>query len=144
MSPTTSLPADQPPLHLVGARKVRALGWLLIVLGPCLSVGTVVIASSLHQTIVHGNDPGARSHWNGSPELTRMAFELFGAVFLFGLVALAAGVFQVGTGRRNRVLLVFMLLVVAAMFYLGYGVYMAASAGALRAAERSGTAAARV
>ena len=81
-----------------------------------------VIAFSLHATIVHGSDPGARSHWNGGPEFTRTMFELFGAVFLFGLVALAAGVFQVSTGRRSRVSVTLMLLVVAAIIYLGYGI----------------------
>ena len=98
------------------------MGWLLVVLGVCLSVGIAVVASSLHHTIVHGSDPGARSHWNGSPEFTRSTFELFGAVFVFGLAGLGASVRQVSTGRRSRTWMGLLLLALAAIVYLGYGI----------------------
>ena len=130
MQPLESAPVDPlTTIILQDTRKVKYLGWLLIVLGPILSVGIAVIAFHLHDTIVHNDDPGSHSRWTGSPELTRTAFELFGAVFLFGLIASAAGVFQVRTGRRNATLAALMVLAVAGMLYLGYKVTSAVGSG---------------
>jgi cell division protein FtsW (lipid II flippase) len=95
----------------------RIRGWLLIVLGSLLSAGIAVIAAILASTI--NNDQPSGSHWTGNHEFTVRVFELFAAVFVFGLVALAGGIFQLRSGRASWPALIVMLALVAVMFFLG-------------------------
>ena len=74
----------------------------------------------IHGLILRNGEPGSRSHWNGSAEFTRTVFELFGTVFVFGLVAVAAGVYILRTRRISRVLGGAMVLLALGMAYLGY------------------------
>ncbi len=106
-------PLSRPPVH-------PARGWLLVVLGVGLSAGIVYIAYVIHQLILRNGEPGSRSHWSGSAEFTRTIFELFGTVFVFGLVSLAAGVYILRTRRISRVLGAVMVVLAFAMAYLGY------------------------
>ena len=49
------LPADpnvRPPVH-------PARGWLLVVLGLCLSAGMAYLANLIHGWILHNGEPGA-------------------------------------------------------------------------------------
>jgi cell division protein FtsW (lipid II flippase) len=95
----------------------RIRGWLLVVLGSLLSAGITVIAAILASTI--HNDQPSGSHWTGNHEFTVRVFELFAAVFVFGLVALAGGVFQLRRGRPSWPAMIVMLALVAVMFFLG-------------------------
>ena len=127
------VPAPIPPVLPVPddagkARKIRAFGWLLVVLGLALSSGIGVIAAHLRDVIIHNNQPGAHSHWNGTPDFTRLTFELFGSVFVFGLLGLLAGIFQILTGRRSLLLIVLLLLSVVAIVYLGLQIIPAPAA----------------
>ena len=79
-----------------------------------------LIANVIHQAILRDGEPGSRSHWNGSAEFTRTVFELFGAVFVFGLVGIAAGVYILRTRRISRVLGFIMALVMLVICCLGY------------------------
>ena len=78
------------------------------------------LAYVIHGAILRNGEPGSRSHWNGSAEFTRTVFELFGTVFVFGLVSFAAGVYILRTRRVSRVLGVVMVVLAFAMAYLGY------------------------
>ena len=111
--PLPAGPAFRPPVH-------PARGWLLIFLGVALSAGIAYIASFIHRLILRNGAPGSTSHWTGSAELTRTMFELFGTVFVFGLVSMGAGVYILRTRRINRVLGVIMVLLAFGMAYLGY------------------------
>ena len=93
-------------------------GWLLIVLGSLVSAGIAVIAAILASTIMHNDQPGG-SHWTGSHAFTVRVFELFAAVFVFGLVALAAGIFQLRRGRANWLAIILLLALVVVMYLLG-------------------------
>ena len=97
-----------------------ARGWLLVVLGVFLSGSMAFLVHWLQQALLHNDDPGARSHWNGSAEFTRNVFGLFWSVFVFGLVALSAGVYILRTRRLSRVIAAIMGVVVLAMIYYGY------------------------
>lgn len=102
---------------------------MLIILGLGLSGAMAWVSFYLYDVIAHQDLPGGggRSRWAGGPEFTRTVFELFGAVFLFGLVSMATGAFQVRTGRRpHPVLLALMFLLVAVMVYLGYRIIISA------------------
>jgi hypothetical protein len=100
------------------SRISRLRGWLLIVLGSSLSVGIAVIAGFLALTIMQGEGRGG-SHWTGSHEFTVRVFELFATVFVFGLVSVAGGSFQLRHGRANRLAIILMLALVGVMFFLG-------------------------
>lgn len=95
------------------------MGWVRFVIGLLLSVGIAFLAFHLHDLVLHGNDPGSRSHWKGGPAFTRVVFELFGVIFLFGLTAMTAGLYQVRHGRPHPIINVLLFLGGAAMAYMG-------------------------
>ena len=101
---------------------MRVSGWMLIVLGLSLSSGMAALTWFLFRTIVQDSHSGGHPRWHGTPEFTRTTFELFGAVFLFGLTAIAAGTYQLWNGRRHPFLVALALLLAGAMVYLGYGI----------------------
>ncbi len=104
-----------PPTH-------PARGWLLIFLGTALSGGMAYLAHVIHAAIAQNDVPGARTHWNGTPEFTRTVFELFGTVFLFGLVGIAGGVYILRVRRVSRALGAIMVVLALAMAYFGYAI----------------------
>lgn len=104
------------------AAAMKPLGWLSVVAGTGLCLAMLGIGGYLYTLILHRDDPGAHSRWTGSPEFTRLVFELFGAVFLFGLLAAVAGAYQIRHGRPDRFLAAGLFLLLAVMFYLGYGI----------------------
>ena len=116
--PLPLAPGSRPPVH-------PARGWLLIFLGVGLSAGIAYISSVIHGLILRNGAPGSPSHWTGSAEFTRTVFELFGTVFAFGLVTIAAGLYILRTRRISRALGVIMVLLAFAMGYLGYVVTQA-------------------
>src|SRR5450432_804150 len=97
----------------------RARGWVLIILGPMLCVAMAVIPFTIWRTIHYQGQLGSTSRWNGSAEMTARTFQLFGTIFIFGLVCLGAGIFQLRTGRRNMIFLVALLVLVGVMILLG-------------------------
>lgn len=111
--PLPAQPMSRPAVH-------PARGWVLIVLGTGLSAGIAYLSRVIQQLILRNGEPGSTSHWRGSAEFTRTVFELFGTVFVFGLVAIAAGVYILRTGRISRVLGVLMALLGLVMGCLGY------------------------
>jgi hypothetical protein len=101
------------------AKSNRTRGWLLVVLGLMLSLGMAGLSLFLWRTIHHPGQSGGTSRWTGGAEMTDRTFQLFGTIFVFGLVCLGTGIFQVRTGRRNMILVVLLLLLVGLMFFLG-------------------------
>ena len=99
----------------------RIRGWLLIVLGACLIIGIAVVAAFMASTIAHNDQPG-RTHWTGSHEMTVRVFQLFAALFVFGIVSIAGGIFQLRRGRASWVAMVVLLGLVAIMYFLGQDV----------------------
>lgn len=105
------------PVTSPGLSRIR--GWLLIVVGLGLSFGMLWLTSFLAWTIAHNDQPG-HSHWTGSPQFTVQVFELFGAVFLFGVVAVIGGFFQLRRGRPSWPIVVVLLGLFAVMCFLGW------------------------
>ena len=101
------------------AKSNRTRGWLLIVLGLMLSFAMAGLSFYLWRTIHYPGQSGGTSRWTGGTEMTDRTFQLFGTIFVFGLVCLATGIFQVRTGRRNLIFLVLLLLLVGLMILLG-------------------------
>src|SRR3954452_4854439 len=97
----------------------RIRGWMLIVIGLGLSLGMLWLTSYLSWTIAHNNRP-ERSHWNGSRQCTIQVFELFGAIFLFGVAAFVGGVLLLRRGRPSWPIIVLSLGLFAIMCFLGW------------------------
>src|SRR6266851_537212 len=66
----SSMDPNSPP----EAKGNRARGWILVVLGPVLSIAMAVISFYLWQIIYHPGQPGGHSRWTGSHEMTFNAF----------------------------------------------------------------------
>ena len=97
----------------------RIRGWLLVVFGCCLSLGAALLTVFLGWTIAGYQYPRT-THWTGSHEMTIQVFVLFATVFVFGLVAGGAGVFQLRRGRVSWLANGILLVLVAMMVFLGY------------------------
>ena len=104
------------------AKGNRARGWVLVILGPVLSLAMAVIAFYLWRVIHYQSLPGSTSHWTGSHAMTVNTFSLFATIFVFGLLCTGAGAFMIRTGRRNVIFLVLILVLFGLMFYFGNGV----------------------
>lgn len=95
-------------------RKVRLSGGVLTVCGLFLSSISTWLIFWLGDVIARS---GSDHRWKGGVEFTSATFHLFYAILLFGVVALAAGLFQLRTGRRGKGALVALLLAFAAIAY---------------------------
>jgi hypothetical protein len=96
----------------------RIRGWLLIILGICLSLSMAVIGAFLAWTITHNDQPSG-THWTGSHEVAVRTFELLATVFIFGAVAAVGGSFQLTQGRPSWLAMLVLLGLVAVMCFLG-------------------------
>ena len=103
---------------MIVSKAARIRGWLLIILGACVSVGMAISAAFLALTIAHNDQPGG-THWTGSHEMTIKTFELLATVFIFGVVAVVGGSFQLRRGRPSWVAMLVLLGLVGVMFFLG-------------------------
>jgi len=69
-----------------------------------------------------GTDPARGARFTGTPEQATMILGLFGIVIVFGLAAIAAGVFQMITGRRSIVIMVIVIGLAVVLWILGSGI----------------------
>jgi hypothetical protein len=99
------------------AKVVRMRGWLGIVLGSSLTIVIPVIAARLASIVMHPDELG-QPRWTGSHDFTAHVFELFATIFVFGLVVLAGGVFQLRRGRNSRLAITFLIVLVVVMLFL--------------------------
>ena len=135
----TPLPPPSPPDPALAALQQRASpasirrrGWVLIVIGPLLSGGIAALAAVVASLVNRPTPPGGLPSYTGSHALLVDTFELFGLLFVFGLVSLANGVYQVRHSRQSRPLLVLFFLVLAAI--IGLGIVSTQAAKAVHAA----------
>ena len=108
-----------PPLPLRSPAVIRAMGWVLIVIGPLMSAGMVALTYYLAPIVNAPTPPGSLPRYTGSHAMTVAAFTLFGLLFIFGLLALANGVYQARYARQSKPLLVVFALVLAAVVVAG-------------------------
>ncbi len=84
------------------ATTVRRLGWVLVIIGSALVVFMGYLTYVITGIIARSNEPGATSRFTGGPEMILFIYGIFGFVILFGLVAMAGGIWQVKYGKRNK------------------------------------------
>jgi ABC-type tungstate transport system substrate-binding protein len=105
-TPTTTT-GGAPPHH-------RFRGWGLIVIETLLSIGIVAIGLYFWTLISSDTVEGL-----GSYAFTIHTLELFTDVFILGLVAAIAGIYQLRQQRSSQTAMVLLLVLMALMFYLG-------------------------
>jgi hypothetical protein len=99
------------------SRSQRIRGWLMIGIGTVLSIAMAALAVYLWVVVNNESRPG--STWTGTHDFTVHTLELFGVVFVFGVVATAAGIYQLRQARASRVSIVLLIILVGIMLYLG-------------------------
>jgi MFS family permease len=101
--------------HLRTTAQIKRLGMLMAALGAFLTLFMGGITVTVAQMVWHPFDPHATSNFTGGPGALLFIFGIFAVVMMFGLTSLAAGIFQIKHGRRNRKL-VKTILVLAGVF----------------------------
>jgi hypothetical protein len=82
--------------RMLSSRKVRMLGWLLVVLG-----GFLVVMMGAITALVAVNS----SHFTGTAIQAMFMYLLFAVIIAFGLLSLAAGAWQIKYGKRNKTIM---------------------------------------
>lgn len=99
---------------MLSPRKVRILGGVLVFVGLILSGSMGWLIFWLQDVIAN---PGAKGRWTGGPEFTAATFKLFYSVLLFGAASLLAGLYQVVTAHRSKIVLAPILLATGWLAY---------------------------
>lgn len=100
------------------SRRIRILGWLSIACGIFLIGLMGYITLAMYPSLTHtGVETGDGGRWTGTAEQAQMALNLFYLVIAFGVMAVAAGIWMVITGRRHIAITVATLLVAAILLF---------------------------
>ena len=92
------------------AKVVRRLGWLQLLIGLFLVGLMGTITYNLAPALLSPAAATDGSRFTGSPGQALMILGLFGLVITFGFGSIAAGLWQIVTGRRNKWIFIFMLV----------------------------------
>jgi uncharacterized paraquat-inducible protein A len=104
--------------RLQSARKVRVLGWMLLVIGAflviCMGTLGIYIGSLISQT----GESTSTARFTGGPQDVALIVAVFGLVISFGIATMAGGIWQIVYGKPNRKLMVAMFLVVGILIVI--------------------------
>lgn len=103
-------------------QQVRGRGIALMVIGGLLSGGMIYLLLFV-ASIMHPEITRATSRFTGTRSDAAFIFGILGTILVFGITGFITGVWQVVTGRVNRVLTITMLavgLLVAALALIFY------------------------
>lgn len=98
---------------------VRKLGWFSVALGVFLVGLMGLVTWNTAGIMTHPGDEIGASSFTGDAAQGRMILTLFGAVIVFGLGTIGAGVYQIRTGQRSKWIMVGTLVMAAGLFLLG-------------------------
>ena len=104
--------------RLQSARKVRILGWMLLVIGAFLVVSMGALGLYLGKIISQTGESTSTSRFTGGPQDVMLIVAVFGLVISFGIASMAGGVWQIVYGKPNRKLMVAMFLVVGILIVI--------------------------
>lgn len=108
--------------RLQSKKKVRILGWVLVLLGAFLAIFMGGLGIILGGIIARTGQPGETTTFTGGPEVILFIVAIFGLVILFGLVSMGAGAWQIWYGKPNKTLRVIMFVVAGLLFLAGSAV----------------------
>lgn len=101
---------------------IRGIGWLLVVLGGGLAAFMAWLTLTIRRIVEHSGEPGATTRFTGDASDARLIYAIFGLVLALSLTFVAAGVWQIIYGRRNKKF-IFVALILAAVLY-AFGWYV--------------------
>ncbi len=98
------------------AQRIRRLGIVAVVMGIFL-VGMMAVITAVVAPIMLSVGSGTNgAKFEGTPEQGLLIMGLFGVIFVFGLVAIASGIFQIVTGRRSIVIVVIVIALALVLY----------------------------
>lgn len=97
--------------RLQSARKVRILGWILLVLGAFLVIFMGTLGLYVGKLISQTGGSTSTTRFTGGPQDVALIVAVFGLVIAFGVASMAGGIWQIVYGKPNRKLMVGMFLV---------------------------------
>lgn len=97
--------------RLQSARKVRILGWVLLMIGAALVIFMGTLGLYLGRLISQTGESTSTTRFTGGPQDVALIVAVFGLVISFGIASMAGGVWQIVYGKPNRKLMVGMFLV---------------------------------
>src|SRR5688572_29070134 len=90
---------------LQSARKVRILGWLLLLIGTGLVLFMSALGIYLGSIMAQSGGPGETTRFTGGPQDVALIVAIFGLVICFGLASMAGGLWQIIYGKPNRLVM---------------------------------------
>jgi hypothetical protein len=105
--------------RLQSARKVRILGWVLVLIGSCLVIFMSGLGIFIAGLIAKSDEPGQTSRFSGGPEDILLIASIFGLVIAFGLASVAGGAWQIWFGKPNRLVMVLMFVFAGILWLIG-------------------------
>jgi MFS family permease len=110
---------------LLSAGQVRRLGWAQLILGLFLVGLMGTITFNLAPSMLRPGASQSGTRFTGTPEQAQLILGLFGLVIVFGLTGIVNGLWQIITGRRNKWILVIILVLAVLLIVGGRFVYKA-------------------
>jgi len=107
---------------LQSAKKVRILGWVLVLLGSFLVIFMGGLGIVLAGIIAESGQPGKSSRFTGGPEDVLFIAAIFGFVISFGLASIVGGFWQIWFGKPNRIVMVVMFVLAGLLWAIGSAV----------------------
>src|SRR6266542_743362 len=104
------------------AQRIRRLGIVAVVLGVFLVGMMAVITAVVAPIMLSAGSETNGAKFEGTPEQGLLILGLFGVIFVFGLVAIASGIFQIVTGRRSLVIVVIVIALAAVLYVMATAV----------------------
>ena len=108
--------------RLQSAKKVRVLGWLLLLIGTGLVIFMAALGLYLGQIITRSGDSTSTTRFTGGPQDVMLIVAIFGLVISFGIASMAGGIWQIIYGKPNRILMVAMFLVAGILVAIAWGI----------------------
>jgi hypothetical protein len=101
--------------RVITSRRVRLMGWLSIACGVFLVLFMGYITMVMYPSLTNAGMSVEGGRWTGTAEQAQMVLNLFYTVVGFGVLATAAGIWQVVTGRRHILIMIVTLVAAAAL-----------------------------
>lgn len=118
----TSDPVDACPKcgrRMRSAGQIRFLGGIQLLLGVFLAGFMGVITYNLAPLLLNPSRPEGGSRFTGTSQQAVLILGLFGLIIIFGLGSSLTGIWQIATGRRNKWIILIVLVFGVGLLLIG-------------------------
>ncbi len=98
---------------------IRALGWILVVLGGLLSAGMAWLIFFIANSMSLVGSSSSSTRFTGDAQDALLIFAILGAVLSLSLSFVVAGIWQIIYGRRNKLIIIGVFALAAVVYTLG-------------------------